>query len=125
MNDPMTTHGALSWTELRTGDMAGAKSFYANVLGWETEDMEGSPQPYTIVKTGGAPVGGITAGDGAPQWVTYITVDDVDARVKAAEAAGAKVVVPAFDAPGVGRMANIEDPTGALIALITYESQQA
>ena len=122
MNDPMKTHGALSWTELRTNDIAGAKAFYKDVLGWDFEEMEGSTPPYTILKAGGAPMGGITAGEGAAQWVSYITVDDVDARVGAAERAGARVLAPPFSAPGVGRMATIADKSGAVLTLITYES---
>ena len=39
-----------------------------------------------------------------------------------AEAAGAKVVAPAMDMPGVGRMATLTDPQGARFAVITYES---
>lgn len=57
-------------------------------------------------------------GDGG--WLTYVTVDDVDARVKKAKAAGATVVSEAMTAPGVGRMATIADPFGARIAFIDY-----
>ena len=57
-------------------------------------------------------------GDGG--WLAYITVDDVDARVKKAKAAGATVISEAMTAPGVGRMAIIADPFGARIAFIDY-----
>jgi len=37
-----------------------------------------------------------------PKLMPYIAVDDVDVRVKKATKAGAQVMKPAFDVPGVG-----------------------
>ena len=48
---------------------------------------------------------------GVPEaWMAYIAVDDVDARVKKATKAGAKVMKPAFDVPGVGRIVMLRNP---------------
>ena len=52
-------------------------------------------------------------------WFAYISVDDVDARVAKATAAGAELLRPLFDVPGVGRIAILKDPTGAAIGWIT------
>ena len=38
LNEP----GALCWTELTTPDVPAAKSFYSDVLGWETDDERAS-----------------------------------------------------------------------------------
>ena len=124
MSDAMQTHGAFSWCELRTGDVAGARRFYAEVLGWEMEDMDMPDGTYTVLKIDGRPVGGIAKappGGGPAHWATYVTVDDVDRRAAVAEAAGGKVIAPAMTVPGVGRMATVQDPTGAAVCLITYE----
>jgi predicted enzyme related to lactoylglutathione lyase len=48
-----------------------------------------------------------------PTWIGYIGVDDVDATVAAVTADGGQVQMPAFDMPGVGRMAMVSDPQGA------------
>ena len=48
-----------------------------------------------------------------PTWLGYIGVDDVDAAVAAIEQAGGKALMPAFDIPGVGRIAMVADPQGA------------
>jgi predicted enzyme related to lactoylglutathione lyase len=48
----------------------------------------------------------------APTWLAYFGVDDVDATVADIVAAGGKVMVPAWDAPGVGRIAMVTDPQG-------------
>lgn len=46
-------------------------------------------------------------------WSIYVLVPDVDACTERAAQLGGKVCVPAFDAPGVGRIARIDDPSGA------------
>ncbi len=55
----------------------------------------------------------------AGSWMSYLAVDDVDARVKKATAAGAKLMRPIFDVPGVGRIAILTEPGGAGIGWIT------
>ena len=49
----------------------------------------------------------------------YIAVDDVDARVKKATAAGAKLMRPLFDIPGIGRIAILREPGGAGVGWMT------
>ncbi|NIA71889.1 VOC family protein [Pelagibius litoralis] len=129
MSDVFQNHGAFSWCELQTDDAEKAKTFYGDVIGWETEAME---MPgggiYTVLKAGDQPVGGILQrppemADQPVHWASFITVDDVDRRVAAATAGGATLVTPLFDVPGVGRMATLKDPVGAVISLITYEKK--
>jgi predicted enzyme related to lactoylglutathione lyase len=55
-------------------------------------------------KQGGAP----------PHWNSYVTVENVDESVKRAEELGAKVFAPPFDVMDAGRMAVLQDPTGAV-----------
>jgi predicted enzyme related to lactoylglutathione lyase len=58
--------------------------------------------------------------DGVPEcWMSYLAVDDVDARVKKAVAAGAKLMKPIFDVPGVGRIAILTEPGGAGVGWMT------
>jgi predicted enzyme related to lactoylglutathione lyase len=85
MNDPFKTHGAFSWCELMTPDPEAAKRFYGTLFGWTLEDMDMGRGTYTVVKAGGAGIGGIMkqspecAPDAPPHWGTYVTVEDVDA----------------------------------------------
>jgi predicted enzyme related to lactoylglutathione lyase len=120
------SHGQFHWNELMTRNVAGAKKFYADTLGWSFDAM---PMPdggtYWVAMSGGEPAGGIfdISGPefkGVPEsWMPYIAVDDVDARVKKATAAGAKVMKPAFDVPGVGRIVILLEPGGAGIGWMT------
>ena len=120
------THGQFHWNELMTRNVESAKKFYADTLGWsyDTMAMPGGGT-YTLAIAGGKPVGGIfdidsPAYQGVPEsWMPYIAVDDVDARVSKAAKAGAKVMKPAFDVPGVGRIVMLLEPGGAGVGWMT------
>jgi predicted enzyme related to lactoylglutathione lyase len=51
--------------------------------------------------------------------MSYLAVDDVDARVAKATAAGAKLMRPIFDVPNVGRIAILTEPGGAGVGWMT------
>jgi uncharacterized protein len=120
------THGTFYWNELMARDIAGAKKFYADTMGWSFDAM---PMPgggtYWVAKMGDQPVGGLFDISGAefngmPEgWMPYIAVDDVEARAKKAVAAGAKIIKTAFDVPGVGRIVILKEPGGAGIGWMT------
>ncbi len=121
----MTAHGHFHWNELVTRDVEKAKKFYGGVIGWTFDGMSMPDGTYWVAKMGDQPVGGLfpIAGpqwDGVPEhWMSYLAVDDVDARVKKATAAGARLMRPAFDIPGVGRIAILTEPGGAGVGWIT------
>jgi predicted enzyme related to lactoylglutathione lyase len=120
------THGTFYWNELLARNIEGAKKFYSDTLGWSYDAM---PMPggatYWVAKMGDQPVGGLfdIAGpefkDVPESWMSYIAVDDVDARLKKAVAAGAKVMKQPFDVPGVGRIAVLLEPGGAGVGWMT------
>lgn len=124
----MPEHGMIAWSELMTTEVEKAKAFYAKTLGvtFEGSDPTGGNN-YWVAMAGGKPAWGImdmTARPGGPSgWFTYIAVDDVDARVKQAEAEGAKLCMPIFDIPTVGRIAILVDVTGSLIGWMTPAAQ--
>ena len=120
------SHGKFYWNELTTRDPERAKKFYADTLGWSFDAMPmGEGATYWIAKVGDEPVGGMFDIRGhefekVPEsWMAYIAVDDVDARAAKAVKAGAKIMKPAFDVPGVGRIAMLLEPGGAAIGWMT------
>ncbi|HKU94275.1 MAG TPA: VOC family protein [Vineibacter sp.] len=120
MADPMRTHGLFSWNELHAGNGDAMKRFYAAVAGWRFEDMPMPEGAYPVIKVGDVSAGGMAPGGGGVKgWLPYITVDDVDAAVAKAAAAGGMVIRPAADSP-VGRMATLADPEGTAFAVIKY-----
>lgn len=122
----MTAHGHFHWNELTTRDPERAKRFYQDTIGWS---FEGMPMPdggtYWVASIGGTPVAGLfptnrPGCEAIPEgWLPYLAVDDVDARVKKAVAAGAKLMRPIFDVPNVGRIALLTEPGGAGIGWMT------
>ncbi|MCB0997532.1 MAG: VOC family protein [Acidimicrobiales bacterium] len=118
-------HGTPNWVDLSTSDVAGAKSFYAAVLGWTLDDRPTDVGvPYTMAIRDGHPIAGMMpmppdmeANGVPPMWTTYVAVDDIDATTAAAQAAGGQVVMPTMDVMTEGRMALVADPTGAVIGL--------
>ena len=122
----MATHGTFYWNELVSRDAAAATAFYTDLLGWTAEQMDDAPMPYTLLKAKGVenPVAGLMQmpeewGDTPSHWGSYIAVDDVDVVLARVESLGGSVAVPAFDVPEVGRMAFIQDPSGARVAIMT------
>ncbi len=119
------SHGTFYWNERMTRDVEAAKKFYADTMGWSYDAMPMPGGTYWIAKMGADPVGGlfdISAPEykGVPEtWMSYIAVDDVDGRVQKAVKAGAKLMKPIFDVPGVGRIAILLEPGGAGIGWMT------
>jgi uncharacterized protein len=124
----MRTHGQFHWNELMTRDVEKAKAFYSRSIGWEFEAMPMTNGTYWIARIGDQPVGGIFPMIGPDfagmpdQWMAYLAVDDIDARLTTARAAGAKVMREPFDVPSVGRIAILQEPGGAAIGWITPEN---
>ena len=122
--NPMKQHGAFSWNELITTDLEGAKAFYSEMFNWQLEDIN-NEMPYTLAKVDGQESAGIMTmppeAAGMPaMWGGYVTVDDVEASTKQAEALGGKILMDSRDIPEVGRFSVIADPQGAMLTIITY-----
>jgi predicted enzyme related to lactoylglutathione lyase len=117
--------GTFSWVDLATSDQDGAKRFYAELFGWETDDVPvGGGAVYTMCRIDGSNVAAISAlmedqreMGIPPHWNNYVTVTDLDAATDRAKELGATVTAPPFDVMEAGRMSVIQDPTGALLML--------
>lgn len=119
-------HGQFHWNELRTRDAERAKTLYATTVGWSFE-ASATPdgETYWVALQDDKPVAGLfpltsPRFDGVPEsWMSFLAVDDVDARVAKAIKAGAELAMPIFDVPEVGRIAMLREPSGAGIGWIT------
>lgn len=133
-------HGSLNFNDLNSRDVEAAKSFYGSLFGWQTLDMGGGFQAWTLpgygdylerdnpglreqMATVGAPKGfedvvasliqiGDDQPDVPPHWGVTFGVDDADAIADKATSLGGNVLVPPFDAPWI-RSTVIVDPQGA------------
>jgi predicted enzyme related to lactoylglutathione lyase len=133
-------HGSLNFNNLSTRDVEGARSFYGSVFGWQTLELEGGFQAWTLPGYGdylarddpeirkrmaeaGAQEGfeDVVASinpiqddqpDTPPHWGVTFAADDADAIANAATELGGNVIAAPFDAPWV-RMTVVADPQGA------------
>ena len=111
-------HGVPSWVDIGVPDLKGAVRFYAELFGWDVQDLGEEAGHYSIVSKGGKQVAAISSGQdpGPPRWTTYVNVDNIDEVAKIAESSGGSVIVAPMDVMTEGRMAIFKDTTGAFIA---------
>ena len=117
-------HGTFVWFALHTGDIAAAKTFYCEALGWKSSEVDMGGSKYTMLATDAGPQCGLVEPrDRTPDhWTSYLSVADVDATAKKARAQGGRILIPGTDIPGVGRFALVADPEGATFNLFKGET---
>lgn len=111
--------GKFVWFEHLSNDIPAARRFYEQLFGWHTETMPMGAQSYSMILNGADGIAGYSkAPRGVPSnWLSYVSVADVDATHRAAVAAGAKSQMGPMDMGDVGRGAVVTDPTGATVAI--------
>lgn len=112
-------HGVPNWVDVSTRDIAATVEFYSTLFGWETMDLGEDAGNYHMFLKGGLEVAGLGPAqmDQPTAWATYLAVDDVDASVEKATAAGGTAMMPVVDVFEAGRMTFVSDPAGAAIGL--------
>ena len=115
--------GSMWWVELLTREVFVAKSFYAALLGWQPVDTLKYGIRYTVFKNGDAAVAGLLPigadwGPTSPRWQILFAVDNCDARLERATAAGGSIAYGPTDIPNAGRAAVVTDPQGAFFVMM-------
>jgi predicted enzyme related to lactoylglutathione lyase len=114
--------GTFCWADLATTDAEAARAFYTGLFGWTAVDVPTDQGvPYTMLHKGGKKVCALfplAPGMGTtPRWQSYIAVADVEAAANSAAAMGGKVCMAPMDVMRAGRMAAVQDSTGAAVNL--------
>src|SRR3954464_9291774 len=96
--------GVPCWVDTSHPDPEAATQFYGGLFGWEFEDVMPADAPVryfmaTLPRGSVGAIGGqIPGGPQQPRaWNTYVLVDDADATVAKARAAGGTVLVEPMD----------------------------
>jgi predicted enzyme related to lactoylglutathione lyase len=125
MSNGKPPHGTFIWNELVTRDIPGAEKFYTELLGWKAANSDMPGMKYTVFKAGDRESGGLmempsdVPKEVSAHWMAYITVDDVDSAAEKTKQLGGQVLHGPQDVPNVGRFCIIQDPTGAVVSLMT------
>lgn len=112
--------------EIHAADLDRAQLFYESLCGWTFRPWS---EDYRLIETGGEGPGingGLVrrrgesprGGEPVTSWVCTVDVDDVDAMVARAEAAGGAVAVAKMAIPGVGWLAYVKDPDGNIFGMM-------
>jgi hypothetical protein len=130
VNEP----GAYSMSALTASDPEGAKRFYGEVFGWETDAFDAGDAQVTVWRlpgyVGGEPQQPVPrdvvatmfpmpeGSDTPPHWSVDFWIADVDRAVEMTTQHGGTVISGPDDIPGTGlRQAVIIDPQGATLSL--------
>jgi uncharacterized protein len=115
--------GSFCWVELGTTDQSEARKFYQALFGWDAAEQPMGPGgTYTLFRRAGRDV---AAGyrlrpdqkGVPPSWQVYVRVASADDAAGRARELGATVLAAPFDVFDAGRMALLQDPTGAVFAV--------
>jgi predicted enzyme related to lactoylglutathione lyase len=114
--------GSFCWADLNTPDQARAKTFYENLFGWELKPGQDKESGYLHIVNGGNYIGGVPpahpgSANNPPHWLIYFAAADVDKTAQQAKEMHAKILLEPTDFEGVGRIAILADPQGAVFAL--------
>src|SRR5262245_18827050 len=111
----MHSHQSIDYVEFTVRDLAEAKRFYAAAFGWTFNDYG---LEYAGIRGKEGEVGGLhqttPVRSGGPLVVLYS--DDLEASLRAVQAAGGKIVREPFSFPG-GRRFHFTDPSGNELAV--------
>ena len=114
--------GTFCWADLNTPEPERAKKFYEGLFGWQLLPGEKDTSGYLHIKNGEKFIGGIPPvkqrpRNAPPHWLIYFAVADVDVSASKAKELGARFFVSPMSIEGVGRMAVMADPQGAVSAI--------
>ena len=119
------TFGAIEWCDLTVNDANNVKSFYCDVVGWQSSPVSmGDYDDFNInLPDSGETIAGVCHARGSnsnlpAQWLMYVRVEDVDSSADKCKALGGKVLDGPRDM-GKMRFCVIQDPEGAVLALVS------
>ncbi|MFF2045524.1 VOC family protein [Kitasatospora sp. NPDC058170] len=112
--------GTPCWVSLMTDDLAGARAFYGELLGWTYTPGPTGLGDYVRAELDGAPVAGLGVASvaGFPvQWTTYFAADSADEVAQRVRECGGTVAVGPLQSERAGRLAIAADLSGAVFGL--------
>jgi predicted enzyme related to lactoylglutathione lyase len=93
-------------------DSAKLRMFYSSIFGWQIDATGGIKTPRLEG----------TLREDPPEKIIYMGVPDIDAALKAIEAAGGKTVLPRTVVPNVTTFALFTDPAGNRMGLVEIKN---
>jgi uncharacterized protein len=129
----LSLSGKIVWHDLISDTPEASERFYSELFGWEFESVGkafglGDDINYSLIRHNGRLIGGMVnenklqRREEISQWMTLMSVNDIDAAIVKLEAAGGLVFTPATELADRGWLAVVSDPQGAIFALVQTNS---
>lgn len=122
-----TAHGDFVWYELLTTEPFASVDFYQHVLGWTSQRLDGV-HGHVMYASGAGPLASATTlpelakqMGAPPYWTANVQVADVDAACTRAKQLGGRIYFGPVDVTGIGRIAVMGDPWGAVLNVFAPE----
>lgn len=120
--------GSITWCDLTVPNAEEVKTFYEKVIGWKADPVSmGDYDDYSMIAPESNKIAaGICNAKGInaklpPQWLIYISVENVDTSAQTCLELGGRVLVEPKTISNYGRFCVIQDPAGAVCALFKPE----
>jgi predicted enzyme related to lactoylglutathione lyase len=108
----MPTHHTVNYVELSVADLKTSGDFYRQAFGWQLNDYGPSYAGFRDDPASPEERGGLAVSSERPgRPLVLLYSDDLDATVRAVEAAGGVVTQGPYEFPG-GRRFHFTDPSG-------------
>lgn len=122
-----TAHGDFVWYELLTTEPLASLDFYQHVLGWTSQRLDGVHGHVMYASSAGPLASATTLPELAkqmgapPYWTANVQVASVDEACALAARLGGRVYFGPVQVAGIGRIAVVSDPWGAVLNVFTPE----
>ena len=121
--------GKIVWHDLLTNTPAESRKFYGELFGWEFQKPGidigfGGESSYMLIRHNGKLIGGmvdanaLNKDENISQWITMMSVSDINEATAILTDAGGTILTPPTMLKSRGTLSIVEDPTGAVFALI-------
>jgi len=120
--------GKFVWRDLMTHDIPAVKKFYSELFGWTYLDIGESDNDYTVVLHDGKPIAGmfklreVDPTQNYSQWISYLSVADMNQAVNYIKASGGKIYRDPFELPNRGTISFVFDSQNAILSLVKSSS---
>lgn len=125
----LRSEGRIIWHDLLTTTPVESRRFYGELFGWEFERPGfsigfGSADSYMLIRHDGRLIGGMLDAnilepeDNISQWISVMSVSDINAATERVTAAGGEILTTPTDVGARGWMAVVAGPDRAIIALL-------
>ncbi len=115
MSNEKHVHHSVDYIEFAVADMSATKAFYASAFGWQFNEYGPG---YSGIRKGEGESGGFALASDEPTQSPLVILfsENLEASLKAVEAAGGTITTPPFAFPG-GRRFHFTDPNGTELAV--------